>query len=163
MLLELLVQMDTVQTIVQDGLFVLEMLYIEINQDGPAAIRQVWNLMDLLVLLVISKNYWGGLEVENRSVSSGGISNNGGGGGGTIGSSTGSSWNDKTKEGNSNTLQVYSAARIINNNNKINNENYYCWLSHLSKAESHWTPFPLQISICIYLVAGHVWELYCIY
>jgi hypothetical protein len=26
---------------VQDGLFVLEMLYIEINQDGPAAVRQV--------------------------------------------------------------------------------------------------------------------------
>jgi hypothetical protein len=50
-----------------------------------------YNLMDLLVLLVISKNYWGGLEVGNRSVSSGGISINGGGGGGTIGSSTGSS------------------------------------------------------------------------
>ena len=91
MLLEFLVQMDTVQTIVQDGLLVLEILYININQDGPAAVRQVRNLMDLIVLLVISKNYWGGLEVGNRSVSSGGISNNGGGGGGTICSSTGSS------------------------------------------------------------------------
>jgi hypothetical protein len=57
MLLELLVQMDTVQTIVQDGLLVLEILYIKINQDGLAAVRQVRNLMDLIVLLVISKNY----------------------------------------------------------------------------------------------------------
>jgi hypothetical protein len=72
MLLELLAQMDTVQTIVQDGLLVLEILYIAINQDGPTAVRQVRNLMGLLVLLVISKNYWGGFEVGNRSVSSGG-------------------------------------------------------------------------------------------
>jgi hypothetical protein len=47
MLLELLFQMDTVQTIVQDGLLVW--IYIAINQDGPAAVRQVRNLMDLLV------------------------------------------------------------------------------------------------------------------
>jgi hypothetical protein len=57
MLLELLVPMDTVQTIVQDGLLVLEIPYIKINQDGPAAVRQVRNVMDLIFLLIISKNY----------------------------------------------------------------------------------------------------------
>jgi hypothetical protein len=57
MLLELLVPMDTVQTIVPDGLLVLEISYIKINQDGPAAVRLVRNLMDLIVLVIISKNY----------------------------------------------------------------------------------------------------------